>query len=229
MSSWNKSDRGWARRTSAVALGMLAMHVSAFATSPELSQVRVSTITPEAEHGKILYLKSCARCHGGRAWGDGPRAIPALAGQREYYLIEQLTDFATGRRSGESMHETMRRPDLNWPQAVRDLAAYLAQAEKSPAPEYDEGHDLAAGRRVYAEWCTACHGSDGEGKEGTVPAIGGQQYRYVLLQLENFLAGRRAQHGEMSVLRPASGLSQQQQRDVSNYVSHLGYLTAPRY
>src|SRR5690242_11535759 len=45
-------------------------------------------LTPDVEHGKILYAKQCAACHGGRAGGNGPREVPALAGQREYYLLE---------------------------------------------------------------------------------------------------------------------------------------------
>lgn len=61
-------------------------------------------VTPDAEHGKILFLKHCARCHGAHAWGDGPREIPTLAGQRERYVIEQVARFATDERAGSKMH-----------------------------------------------------------------------------------------------------------------------------
>ena len=60
--------------------------------------------SPDPQHGEVLYLRHCVPCHGARAWGDGPREIPALAGQRETYLIEQLTRFASDARPGSVMH-----------------------------------------------------------------------------------------------------------------------------
>jgi cytochrome c553 len=116
--------------------------------------------TPDSEHGRILYLKHCAACHRSRAWGDGPREIPALAGQRQRYLIEQLALFASDERKGSvmhgsAMHETLQRPNLNRPQAISDLAAYLSRASRNPEAEHSEGRSLAVGRRTYARACFA--------------------------------------------------------------------------
>lgn len=186
---------------------------------------RIWAITPDADHGKILYLKHCRACHGNRAWGDGPRAIPALAGQREKYLIVQLTQFAIGKRDNQSMHEVMQRPDLDWPQAARDLGAYLSAAPRSPAPEYGESRDTAAGKRVYQETCRECHGVRGEGKETGLPAIGGQHYQYLVAQLVNFSYGHR-DAGNLQLIQSMGGLTAQAVQDVANYASHLTYLTA---
>ena len=100
----------------------------------------------------------CRSCHGSNGWGDGPRSIPTLAGQRERYLVEQLIQFAVGKRAGQSMHETMQRPDLDWPQAVRDLGAYLSGAPRSPAPEYGQSQDVSAGKGRFDSACKGCHG-----------------------------------------------------------------------
>lgn len=186
---------------------------------------RIWAISPDAGHGRVLYLMHCRACHGSHAWGDGPRAIPALAGQREKYLIVQLTQFAIGNRAGQSMHETMQRSDLNWAQAVRDLGAYLSAAPRSPAPEFGESHDISSGKRVYQKTCLECHGTRGEGKETGPPAIGGQQYRYLVAQLGNFSYGHRGA-GDLKLLEPMGGLTPQAAQDVANYVSHLSYLTA---
>src|SRR5579863_8616956 len=130
-------------------------------------------ITPDPQHGEILYLMHCRACHGNHGWGDGPRAIPALAGQRERYLVLQLTQFASGKRAGQSMHETMRRADLDWAQAVRDLGSYLAAAPRSPGPEYGDSRSASAGKGLYQQACSGCHGAGGEGAKTGVPAVGG--------------------------------------------------------
>lgn len=196
-------------------------------TAP-LSQATLSgiwAITPDEYHGKILYLKHCRTCHGNHAWGDGWLAIPALAGQREKYLVVQLTHFAIGKRDERSMHETMQRPDLDWAQAARDLGTYLSAAPRSRAPEYGESRDLVAGKRVYQEMCRDCHGVRGEGTEAGLPAIGGQHYRYLVAQLGNFSNGHRGA-GDLHLLQSMAGLTPQAVQDVANYVSHLSYLRA---
>lgn len=176
-------------------------------------------------HGKILFLMHCKSCHGANAGGDGPRAIPVLAGQREKYIVEQLALFATGMRAGQSMHETMQRPDLGWIKPVRDLAAYLSSAPRNPRPEYGDARDTAAGKRLYEAACTACHGSQGQGTDSGVPAIGGQQYRYLAAQLGNFVSGHRdAENRE--VLVSMGALSERDIEEVANYASRLGYLAS---
>lgn len=187
-------------------------------------------VTPDPAHGKILYLKHCSRCHSPRAWGDGPREIPVLAGQREHYLIEQLAHFATGERNGSAMHgpamhESLQPADVNRPQALGDLAAYLARAAGNPTPEHwGGGAVLAAGGRIYAGACSACHGSDGAGNDsGTIPAIGGQHYGYLLAQLSGFASGLRA-HPQTA--NAVSGLPDEERQAVADYISRLPYLSS---
>jgi cytochrome c553 len=194
------------------------------ASSPPAAFDRVTAAVPDAGHGKILYLKYCPACHGPHGWGDGPRAIPALAGQHEGYLIEQLTDFATEKRAGDSMHEVMRHADLNWPQAVRDLSAYLSRAPRSRASELvGEVGDRNSGKALYLQACTMCHGLDGAGREAGTPAIGGQQYRYLLARIRNFSSTHREKVQSPLVGRDAS---EQQLQNIADFVSRLGALVA---
>jgi cytochrome c553 len=184
-------------------------------------------VTPDPEHGKILYLKHCATCHSPHAWGDGPREIPALAGQRGGYLVEQLARFATGARQGSAMHgpamyEALQPADVNRPQAIGDLAAYLSRAGRNPHPEHSEGQALALGKRTYTSGCAACHGSDGAGSDsGSIAAIGGQHYPYLLTQLRGFVSGLRGHS-----LGASTVLSDAEQQAVADYVSRLSYLSS---
>ena len=44
--------------------------------------------------------------------------------------------------------------------------------ESTAAPN-EAGYDSARGRRLYESNCSACHGSDGEGRPGTFPPLKG--------------------------------------------------------
>lgn len=141
-------------------------------------------------------------------------------------MIEQLARFATGERKGSVMHgpamyESLQPPDVHRPQAIGDLAAYLSRAARNPQPEHAEGRALALGKRTYTKACSACHGSDGAGSDtGTIPAIGGQHYGYLLAQLGGFASGLRAHPLGADVV---SGLSGEEQQAAADYASRLAY------
>ena len=124
------------------------------------------------------------------------------------------------------MHAVMRRQDLNWPQAVRDLAAYLTQAPPNPGPEHADRPGAFGAKGLYQGRCASCHGLNGEGGEETlVPAIGGQHYRYLLQRIGSFQLVHQGQVDE-----GLSGYVQQLSADgqlaMSDYVSRLTFLTA---
>ncbi|HXZ60793.1 MAG TPA: c-type cytochrome [Steroidobacteraceae bacterium] len=200
-----------------VALLSAAVNAAAEAAPPAEGSVPAA---PDLRHGEILYLHHCVACHGERAWGDGPREIPVLAAQREAYLSEQLTRFASGERPGSAMHgpamhDTLKAPDLNRPAAIRDLGAYLAHAPAVPHADPGDGRSLAAGRSAYLRSCAACHGQDGAGAEGaSVPRIGGQHFRYVLSRLRDFASVHR---GRIEAL----ALPEAELRGLADYVSRL--------
>ena len=51
-----------------------------------------------AAHGAQLFQRSCARCHGTSAQGEGAQRVPKLAGQNYAYLLRQMHDAVEGRR-----------------------------------------------------------------------------------------------------------------------------------
>jgi len=209
------------------ALALTSIVLAGPAEKDLVSQAQATV--PDVQHGMILYLQHCAACHGRRAWGDGPREIPVLAGQRESYLLQELVRFANNGRQGSDMHgpimhEILQPPDVDRSQAFRDLAAHLGQASHNPQPVHGDGQALALGERDYNRGCTGCHGRDGEGSErGAIPAIGGQGYSYLLTQLRSFASGRLT---HPAVADSPVALSAEEQPAVADYVSRLDYLSS---
>lgn len=55
------------------------------------------TLAGDAAAGQPLY-GTCATCHGADAQGNEALGAPALAGQNDWYLVAQLTNFKAGYR-----------------------------------------------------------------------------------------------------------------------------------
>jgi len=182
------------------------------------------TLAADVPHGMVLYLKHCAGCHGGRAWGDGPREIPALAGQREGYLVGQMAHFIAGDRPGSelhgpAMHDSLQPPDVSRAQALRDLGAWLSHAAPNSEPEHGTGQALAAGERAYSNACAVCHARKGEGSEQpTVPVIASQHYSYLLARLRGFSSGHFAHAPGIGAAAVGSA---DQQQAMADYASRL--------
>src|SRR5687767_11509467 len=68
--------------------------------------------TPAPMRGALVYREYCMSCHGPAALGDAEQVIPALAGQRELYLLKQLIDFVESDRDTPEMHRLMARKEL---------------------------------------------------------------------------------------------------------------------
>jgi cytochrome c553 len=188
-------------------------------------------LKPDLQSGEHLYIQYCSTCHQRGGWGNGPREVPALAGQQDSYLLEQLLQFSNLERKKDEMHEVVAKPEIDSPQSLRDVSAYIASRPRNPRSDRGDGAQLLAGERVYAQSCVICHGKNGEGnRDDLIPAIGGQQYGYLLVRLRNFVK----QHGavERGSLEPAvinllAGLSPAELQAVADYVSRLPALQAP--
>jgi len=188
-------------------------------------------LTPDLQSGEHLYIQYCSACHHRSGWGSGPREVPTLAGQQDSYLLEQLLQFSNLERKKDEMHEVVTKPEIDSPQSLRDVSAYIASKHRNARPDRGDGAQLLVGERVYAQSCVTCHGKKGEGnRDDLIPAIGGQQYGYLLVRMNNLAK----QHGavEQGALEPAvinllAGLSQRELKAVADYVSRLPALQGP--
>ncbi len=192
---------------------------------------KARALTPDPRSGEHLYIQYCSACHRRSAWGNGAREVPTLAGQQELYLLEQLIQFSVLDRKKEEMHQVVSKPELTNPQAMRDVVAYAAQRPRNPSPDHGDGTQLAVGERVYAQSCAICHGKNGDGNaEDLIPAIGGQQYEYLLVRLRSFAQGHGAQQRsagvEPAVVDLLARLSPAELEAVADYTSRLSGLRA---
>ena len=205
-----------------------ALSAAAHAQDREASDMvgKALAAQPNAVHGRMLYAKRCATCHGKNGWGDGSEDIPSLAGQRELYLVTQLAQFATQARSGSAMHKATRTADVNHPQAIRNLAAFLSRAPANPNPEHAEDHVSAAGESLFQRNCAGCHGRAAQGSsDHPIPALAGQHYDYTVIQLKSLARGHRGQV-DAPVTAMIAGLSDEEQKSIAEYLSRIKATTA---
>jgi len=158
----------------------------------------------------------CVACHGPQGNSTNP-AHPILAGQTARYLYLQLNDFKEKRRSHPSM-SPMAAP-LS-PEDMHDLADYFAAQKPMPSTFKAEGARVEAGRKKAAEvLCTMCH-LGGFSGQNEIPRVAGQQYAYIVKQLEDFRAKRRTNDaGNMTSV--SRNLSDDDIRNLASYITNL--------
>jgi len=132
--------------------------------------------------------QACAACHGNEGHSTNP-AVPSLAGQPAQALATQLYQFREGNRKNEQMSPmaaNLSNAEMN------DLAAYFASLKPAAPAHRTAPQNASAGPGLAKKFnCVQCHGPRLEGQQ-QMPRIAGQQYEYLLAQLRQFKAGKRA-------------------------------------
>ncbi len=161
-------------------------------------------VTADVGAGKAFAERECKGCHSldGRGAAQG---IPHLAGQRERYLLASLKAYKEGKRTHAALREIaghMSEAD------TRNVAAYyaglppIAPASGKDAQlfsPYENGKALAAG-------CAKCHGEDGNSRIPGTPGLAGQQPRYFVVALQEYLNKERKKAPMHSMLPGLSKL-----------------------
>lgn len=125
----------------------------------------------------------CAHCHGEGGNSIKPD-VPNLAGQNPEYLIEQLRQFAEGRRRNEFMEGLIKAMS-----ADEKVGIVMFFAGEKVALKPAANAVLAArGRDYYNKVCFQCHGQDGHGNEHFA-RIAGQQPVYLRNTLQHYRDG----------------------------------------
>ena len=100
------------------------------------------------------------------------------------------------------------------------LASAFTASANSTEPAKTAKPDLAKGEASYGAVCAACHGADGNSGTPTFPKLAQQHPQYLVKQLQEFKAGKRA---NPVMLGFASALSEDDMRNISFW---LGSKTA---
>jgi cytochrome c553 len=146
-------------------------------------------IAADVAAGKIFAERECKSCHGLDGRSVAP-AIPHLAAQRERYLTESIKAYREGKRPHAALKEMAGRMSEA---DVRNVAAYYAGLapvagapgkDPLPASPYESGKALAAA-------CAKCHNEDGNSTTPGVPSLAGQQPRYLVVAIQEYLHKER--------------------------------------
>jgi cytochrome c553 len=180
-------------RSLTYALAVLPIGIAAGSPTRVDQQVRAALqLSPDGKRGARLHSEHCASCHGAQALGDAHNVVPALAGQRQAYLIKQLADFAELERASSDMHKVASRTAIANPQAWADLAGYLSDLPVTRFPETSDGGGVELGEAIFQEQCASCHDKDARGDEdGFIPSLRDQHYGYLVRAMRGMGASHR--------------------------------------
>ncbi len=174
---------------------MLGIVASSLGLTPATAEAESETNAKSKANGKELY-QLCAQCHGDDGLGMQMALAPAIAGQKDWYLLNQITKFRNGQR-GTHFYDIagMRmRPmalSLRTDQDIADVVAYVAALPPTKPAATLEGGDPEKGKG-YFQVCMACHGPNGEGMQPlNAPTLNHSSDWYLLTQLTNFRTGIR--------------------------------------
>lgn len=92
-------------------------------------QVPAQTVLGDAERGEELY-NTCISCHGKNAEGIEELAGPKLAGQNDWYLVEQIKKYQLGQRGYHNSDHGGRQMRamagvLSNEQEIKDVVSYI--------------------------------------------------------------------------------------------------------
>lgn len=190
-----------------------------FTLSPIIVVISMLAATAEAQTAmppKPPQADTCAACHGPNGNSVIPQN-PNLAGQTWRYIYLQLRDFKEGRRSDPQMSPMAK--DLSRDDMIA-LGNWFA-AQKPAINQFKaDSAKVAAGIKVAdAVLCAMCH-LGGFSGQNEIPRVAGQNYEYVVKQLQDFKNRRRTNDaGNMTSV--AGTLSDQDIVNLAHYITTL--------
>jgi len=154
---------------------------------------------PDIAAGKAIAQRDCIGCHK-LDGGNAAPAIPVLAAQSERYLLTALKEY----RNGTRLHAALKNMTGHMSEAdMRNVAAYYASlppvvstwaTEVQLTSPYESGKELAKS-------CETCHGDAGNSTTPGVPNLAGQQPRYLIVAVQEYLDREREKSPMHGLLR----------------------------
>lgn len=199
------------------AASVFAANPPAPAPAPAVVTGKVDLVKGEASYGTV-----CVACHA----ADGNSMIPAnpkLAQQHPEYLVKQLQEFKSGKRSNAIMTGMVAALSE---QDMKNIAAWLATKANKPGQAKDK-ELITMGEKIYrggiadrqVPACAGCHSPNGAGIPSIYPRISGQHADYTALQLNTFRDGSRK--NSLAMAQVAAKMNDREIKAVSDYMAGL--------
>lgn len=163
-----------------------------------------------ARHRTVL----CKACHG----EDGKsikEQVPNIAGQNLDYMIDQMVRYRAGARYDAWMGSLAKGFTDD---DIINIAIHFSRMPEVVAADGDPAL-VEQGRKIFADQCVNCHGTNGKGNEGYA-RLAGQRADYVVKILHGFKDhnGRRINPWMTAV---SMRLNDEQIKAVASYISQL--------
>ncbi|HVS55952.1 MAG TPA: c-type cytochrome [Casimicrobiaceae bacterium] len=160
--------------------------------------------------------QACLACHGPQGQSSSP-TLPSLDGQTSHYLVDQLRDFAAGRRQSATMTPIAK---ALLPEDMQALADYFSARRPMTTSDASDPAKAAHVQSVVANsLCTMCHG-DGFSGQNEIPRVANQRYAYIVKALKGFRDGKRTNDGG-SMRAVMEGVSDQDIEALAQYIANL--------
>ena len=179
-------------------------------------------VKPDLAKGEASFGSVCAACHGADG-NSGTPANPKLAQQHPEYLVKQLQEFKSGKRSNPIMKgfaSALSDEDM------RNIAFWVGSKKAKPGSATDKTL-VQMGERIYrggiadrqVPACAGCHSPNGAGIPAQFPRVSGQHAEYAATQLTAFRDGVRKNSLQMTQI--AAKLNDREIKAVSDYIAGL--------
>lgn len=185
-------------------------------------EVAAKPAKPDLAKGEAGFGAVCAACHGADG-NSGTPANPKLAQQHPEYLVKQLQEFKSGKRSNAIMKgfaSALSDEDM------KNIAYWVASKKAKPGFAKDK-ESVALGERIYRGGiadrqiaaCSGCHSPNGAGIPSQYPRLSGQHADYAAAQLTAFRDGVRKNSAQMAQV--AAKLNDREIKAVADYIAGL--------
>ena len=151
-----------------------SMSFDAIKADPALMEVALTS-------GRITFAENCQPCHG--PGGGGNPGYPALASGAWIWggTLPDIQQTVThGIRSSDPEARTSAMPRFGADGALKpDEIEAVADYVWATFYQHEEGKDVSAGAKIFADNCAACHGEQGQGnREMGAPKLASQVHLY---------------------------------------------------
>ena len=178
-----------------ILLAIAALMINGTGLAADGGKFTAPASTPQTiKDGQAVFAEYCAGCHGRRADGKGPQALnlkPRPQNLRNAPFVKSLSDdrmytSVSGGVRGTAMPpwELALSPEKRWHaiQYIRSLTADdtlnipnapghqdVAADRKNPVTANDAS--IASGAKLFGNYCTNCHGPNGDGNGVAAPNL----------------------------------------------------------
>ncbi len=188
---------------------------------PVVAQEGAYTAPSQAKH---LAIGVCGTCHGVDGNSRNPM-FPRLAGQKAWYLEQQLKEFRDHKRGDPYAVAYMWGMASGLSNAtIVALAKYFSHQKTGPGKPHPAAL-VAKGDEIFHHGipsqgvpaCADCHGPHALGSN-QYPRLAGQHAKYILKQLASFKSNMR----DVAIMHGvAQTLHKTEMRDVADYLASL--------